>query len=333
MPEMPALPAGGMRPRRRLLGGVRPLPTLITLGNLLCGFGAIALSMRADNPPAGFYGFHAFDCLYWAGLLIFVAMIFDVLDGRVARWTKSTSRFGMEMDALADVVSFGVAPAVLVKAAIDYQSQQVGGYPLLDRYIWPLLATYVACAALRLARYNVESEKVHRDFFFGLPSPAAAGCAASLVVMITPAAQHLPQLQAQELTWLDAWCVQIGRPLLTVLPFVMLALGILMVSRVHYLHLGDRLLGGRRSLLHLLLLILALALIVMQHKVMLALLFNGYMAFGVLNDLRHQLFPATRPAEWVGSAEETAPAADDSPAAPPAPPPAPPGPPAAAGPE
>src|SRR5688572_5574010 len=142
------------KPRRRLLMGIHPVPTMVTLGNLLCGFGAIVLAMRADHPPAGM---KAEDCLHIAGLLIFLAMIFDVLDGTVARWTKSTSKFGMEMDSLCDVVSFGVAPAVLVKAMIDLQLDTVDQFKI-GAYVWPLLAVYVSCAAMRLARYNVEAD-------------------------------------------------------------------------------------------------------------------------------------------------------------------------------
>lgn len=290
------------RRKRRLLIGVRPLPTMITLGNLLCGFASMVMAMRADNPPTGYNGV---DCLYASGILIFVAMIFDVFDGRVARWTKSTSKFGMEMDSLADVVSFGVAPAVLVWAAIE----NMGVHPLPARYVWLLLSVYVCCAALRLARYNVEADTGHRDFFFGLPSPAAAGCAASLVVLITQGVEHRlprwnpPQIQVP-MNWVEGWREQCSQIVLIGMPFVLLCLGILMVSRVHYTHIGDRLLGGRRSLMHLLLVVLLLVLVTMMNEVMLAVLFNGYMLLGLVNEARFQFFPSTRPDGWVASSEE-----------------------------
>jgi CDP-diacylglycerol---serine O-phosphatidyltransferase len=284
---------------RRLLMGVHPIPTMVTLGNLLCGFGAIALAMRASNPPRGFYQFGPYDCLYWSGILIFVAMVFDVMDGKVARWTRTTSKFGMEMDSLSDVVSFGVAPAVLVKAMIDHELVLRGTFPMLDRYIWPMLATYVACAALRLARYNVEAQTGHRSFFFGMPSPGAAGCAASLAVLVTPGSHHPAISQFQdEISRLDTWRAAIYMPMLIALPFIMLVLGVLMVTRVHYPHIGDRLLRGRKSFMHIMVLGLGLVLIVMHHEIMLALAFNGYMIYGVLNELRYQVFPSQRPAEW-----------------------------------
>jgi CDP-diacylglycerol---serine O-phosphatidyltransferase len=291
---------------KRLLMGIHPVPTMVTLGNLLCGFGAIVLAMRANQPPSGL---KPEDCMHIAGLLIFVAMIFDVLDGTVARWTKSTSRFGMEMDSLCDVVSFGVAPAVLVKAMIDQQLARAlldptAMNPMLDRYVYPMLAVYVCCAAMRLARYNVEADTGHRDFFFGMPSPGAAGCVASLVLLIIPA----PLLTSQfaENTRLEDWRRTIANPVLMSLPFIMLVLGVLMVSRVHYPHIGERLLRGKKSFMHFIVLGLALVLIVMHHEVMLALTFNGYMLIGLLNEVRYQFFPSHRPAGWMESTEPSA---------------------------
>ena len=267
---------------RRLLQGIHPIPTMVTLGNLICGFASILLSMRANNlpahPPEGAWVVSAEDCLYLAGLLIFIAMIFDVLDGSVARLTKSTSKFGMEMDSLCDVVSFGVAPAVLVKNLLDLQAGLGKNYTMLDRYMFPLLAIYVCCAALRLARYNVESESGHRSFFFGMPSPGAAGCAASLVILALPATHHWQRPFSplnDQVTQLEKYLDVVRDPIMIALPFVMLALGILMVSRVHYQHIGDRILKGRKSLMHLLVLVIAISLVVMHHEIMLAVAFNG----------------------------------------------------------
>lgn len=284
---------------RRLLLGIHPIPTLVTLGNLLCGFGSIVLAMRTFHPPTTeFHTFTPDDCLYCSGVLIFLAMIFDVMDGKVARWTKSSSAFGMEMDSLCDIVSFGVAPAVLVKAMIDQQLMSSESYPIFDRYVWPMLAIYVSCAALRLARYNIESQRVHRDFFFGMPSPGAAGCVASLAILIVPGDRHLIDSQLRELTVLEGLSKSLHRPVLMAMPFFLLTLGVLMVSRVHYPHVPDRLLRGRKSFMHLLVLITAFALIVMHPDLMLAVGFNGYMIFGIANEVRLHLFPSLRPPEW-----------------------------------
>ena len=293
---------GTPRPNRpkRLVLGVHPLPTLVTLGNLLCGFGSIVLALRASAFVTG----DSFlktpdDCLYWSGILIFVAMLFDVMDGKVARWTKTASKFGMEMDSLCDVVSFGVAPAILVKAMIDQQLMAQQSYPMLEKYVLPMLALYVCCAALRLARYNIEAETGHRDFFFGMPSPGAAGCVASLATLIIPGNRHLANVgQIQEITILHDISKALHGPILIAFPFIMATLGVLMVSRVHYPHIGDRLLRGRKSFMHIMVLVLLLILIFLHHEVMLVLAFNGYMIFGLINEVRLNLFPSLRPPEW-----------------------------------
>jgi CDP-diacylglycerol---serine O-phosphatidyltransferase len=301
----------GEKPKR-LVMGIHPVPTMVTLGNLLCGFGAIILAMRAFNPPP-FHSFTSEDCLHCAGLLIFAAMVFDVLDGKVARWAKSTSRLGLEMDSLCDLVSFGVAPAVLVKAMIDYELKTTGSFPILDRFIWPMLAIYVSCAALRLARYNVEAESGHRNFFFGMPSPGAAGCVASLAILIVPA-QHVPlePLRGQ-VVQIEAWQAALHFPLLVALPFIMLGLGLLMVSRVHYPHIGDKLLRGKKSLTHIMVLGLGLALIAAHHEIMLAVSFNGYLLVGLVNELRLQVFRRPVEASAVGTESPPKPEAQEHP--------------------
>jgi len=290
---------------RRLLMGVHPVPTMVTLGNLLCGLGSIMLAMRASHPPSDL-NLDAAACLYWSSLLIFAAMLFDVMDGKVARWTKSTSKFGMEMDSLCDVVSFGVAPAVLVKVMIDLQLGTGTPYWLKDRFIFPLLGVYVCCAALRLARYNVESDSGHRDFFFGMPSPGAAGCVASLTMLIIPGVSHRGPIDL--LQPMEQFRAAAFHPLMVSLPFIMLGLGVLMVSRVLYAHVGDRFLRGRKSFMHLLMLGLILVLFVMQHEIVFALAFNGYMLLGLVNEIRYQFIPSHRPAQWLQSMEPAVPA-------------------------
>ncbi len=275
----------GTKPRKLL--SVRPLPTMLTLGNLLCGFAAIILATRS-YVTAGVW--KPTECLYWSGILIFVAMIFDIMDGRVARLTKSMSQFGLEMDSLADVVSFGVAPGVIVKCTIDHLAKVhwlESGFLIPDGYVWLLIAVFVSCAALRLARYNVEASSGHLDHFFGIPSPAAAGCVASLVVMVTSSAVatagQSPYFAPLQLP------VAITKGILLLLPFLMMLLGIMMVTRVRYPHLGDRLLGRRKSFMHMLILLLGLVLIIMQHEFILVLGFNGYMISGLINEARQQM--------------------------------------------
>lgn len=137
--------------------GAAILPTLFTIGNLFLGFSAIIHALRLDFERSA--------------QLIVVAVIFDMLDGRIARMTGTTSEFGAQLDSLADIVSFGVAPAV-----IAYQ----WGLATLDRsYLAAFF--FVMCAAIRLARFNVQRKVVDGRYFVGLPSPAAAGFVIAVV--------------------------------------------------------------------------------------------------------------------------------------------------------
>ncbi|MCP5042137.1 MAG: CDP-diacylglycerol--serine O-phosphatidyltransferase [bacterium] len=151
-------------PRRRRSGsGFAPLlPHILTTGNLAAGFYAIAKASTGDPVQAS-----------WA---ILIAGIFDVLDGRAARLTNSVSKFGQEFDSIADTVSFGVAPAMI--------AFHFGHFMELGWTGWVMAFLYMACASLRLARYNVTSGK-YRGRFDGLPSPAAAGMVVSTVWFVT----------------------------------------------------------------------------------------------------------------------------------------------------
>jgi CDP-diacylglycerol--serine O-phosphatidyltransferase len=144
------------------------LPNLFTLSAIFCGFYAIVLT--GSNPTP--------DDLYRASLLIIFAMFFDMIDGRVARLTRTQSAFGMEIDSLADVVSFGVAPAQLV---YTWSLHSLGTVGVVACF------AYVACGAIRLARFNVLSTdtsgrpKKPSKYILGLPIPGAAGILVSLV--------------------------------------------------------------------------------------------------------------------------------------------------------
>jgi CDP-diacylglycerol--serine O-phosphatidyltransferase len=144
--------------RERRRRAAQLLPQLLTTGNLAAGFYSITLSFKGDIDRAA--------------LAIVFAALFDALDGRVARLTRSTSRFGMEYDSIADTVSFGVAPAILAYSAGALQELGWTG--------WVLAFLYTACAALRLARFNVTPGR-YAGRFDGLASPAAAGMILSAV--------------------------------------------------------------------------------------------------------------------------------------------------------
>src|SRR5207247_4609569 len=135
------------------------LPTLATLGNAVCGFGAMyvaafdASNVGGDPWAIKLYSFKFLAAAY----LIFLAMVFDALDGRLARFTRHTTDFGGQLDSLADVVSFGAAPAFL--ALELFRAEGPARLPFVaSRFIWAIGALYFSCAAIRLARFNVSNQ-------------------------------------------------------------------------------------------------------------------------------------------------------------------------------
>ncbi|MBI3303525.1 MAG: CDP-diacylglycerol--serine O-phosphatidyltransferase [Deltaproteobacteria bacterium] len=149
-----------MVPPLRMRRGVYLLPNLVTTGGLFCGFYAIIATLREEYLVAA--------------IAVLVAQVFDALDGRVARMTKTSSHFGVEYDSLSDLVAFGVAPGVL---AYRWALEPWG--------VWGWLAAslYVICGALRLARFNVQVDVVDKQSFVGLPIPAAAAVVATTILM------------------------------------------------------------------------------------------------------------------------------------------------------
>lgn len=155
-----------VRMRRKLLRGVYPVPTLLTIGNLLCGFYAIAWLFQED------YAF--------AAGAILLAAVLDLLDGAVARMTGSASELGVQLDSLADLVSFGVAPAMLAHVwAFKPVSSRLGFFV----EVLPA-ALFVAAGAFRLARFNVQTVFLDKRYFVGLPIPGAAATIASFVLFM-----------------------------------------------------------------------------------------------------------------------------------------------------
>jgi CDP-diacylglycerol--serine O-phosphatidyltransferase len=149
-------PGGDTRHYRR---GIFLLPTIITVGNMFCGYACVVFAMRGELATAApFIGF---------------AVVLDMLDGRIARLTNTTSAFGLEFDSLADVISFGLAPAILAFA---------WGLSELGRVGWAAGFIFVTAAAMRLARFNIQTNTItDKRYFIGMPSPAAAGVTAATV--------------------------------------------------------------------------------------------------------------------------------------------------------
>jgi CDP-diacylglycerol--serine O-phosphatidyltransferase len=145
--------------RERLRRGLFVLPTLFTVGNLFCGYLSIWGSIRGTFETAAY--------------LIIIAAVLDALDGRIARLTNSASEFGEEYDSLADLVSFGVAPAVLAYS---------WGLSDFSRLGWLVSFLFVVCGSMRLARFNIQTHIVDKKYFIGLPIPAAAATVSTLVL-------------------------------------------------------------------------------------------------------------------------------------------------------
>jgi CDP-diacylglycerol--serine O-phosphatidyltransferase len=150
---------GFRRDRRELRHGVFLLPSLFTVANMFCGYACVVHAMRGE--------------LETAAPFIGIAIVLDMLDGRIARMTGTATAFGLELDSLADVISFGLAPAVLAFA---------WGLGELGRVGWAAGFIYVSAAAMRLARFNImASAPADKRYFVGMPSPPAAGVAAATV--------------------------------------------------------------------------------------------------------------------------------------------------------
>jgi CDP-diacylglycerol---serine O-phosphatidyltransferase len=153
-------------PRRRFRRGVYLLPSLMTLGNLFCGYACIVYAMRGEYATAA--------------PLIGIALVLDGLDGRIARMTGTAGAFGVEFDSLADMVSFGMAPAILTFS---------WGLEPLGRWGWAAGFLYMTATAMRLARFNIQSGSVDKRYFVGMPSPAAATVPATTILAF-PAGLH-----------------------------------------------------------------------------------------------------------------------------------------------
>jgi CDP-diacylglycerol---serine O-phosphatidyltransferase len=276
------------RIRERARDGLAILPSLLTLGNMLCGFYAIvhvASIQWTDgepNPPRAFMH---------AAVAILVAMVFDMLDGRVARLTRTTSDFGGQLDSLADAISFGVAPAVMV--AMMNSWARWGLSPDAEfwaKMSWVFGAAYACGAVIRLARFNAEttshSEDAHR-WFKGLPSPAAAGVIASLVLLFSYG-------QSDRSKWITEPALIKNIP--QVLPFVALLVGYLMVSRFRYVHAANVFLRGRKPFEYLTGVVFGGVLFALFPEIMLALLFCGFAVTGPIAGFWRWMHPGAEPA-------------------------------------
>jgi CDP-diacylglycerol---serine O-phosphatidyltransferase len=256
---------GRGRPRR-FRRGIFLLPSLFTVANLFCGYACVVYAMRSDFETAA--------------LFIGVAMVLDTLDGFMARLANASTAFGVELDSLADVVSFGLAPAILAFAWGLWPLQRLG---------WAVGFLYVTAAAMRLARFNIQTKSetapADKRYFIGMPSPAAAGVIAATVYLypigIIDRSAALPALA------------------------IVLVPALLMVSTVRFRSVKAIDVGWRRSYLALFLAAIVIALVAWQPRIALVVLAYSYVVASLMAWLigRFRKRPAEPEPETIAGAD------------------------------
>jgi CDP-diacylglycerol---serine O-phosphatidyltransferase len=224
--------------RDRMKKGIYVLPNLFTTGNLFCGFYSALASMK------GMYELAA-----WT---ILIAVVLDSLDGRIARMTHTTSKFGGEYDSLCDLVTFGVAPAILL------YSWSLHSY---GKFGWLAAFLFVVCGALRLARFNVQIGVIDSRFFNGLPIPGGAAVLATGVILY-----YFLGGEGR----FSNWSVMIG----------VVAIALFMVSSIKYYSFKDLNFFSRQPFMSFMLIVLVLVIVVAYPEIMLFTLAFGYSLSG-----------------------------------------------------
>jgi CDP-diacylglycerol--serine O-phosphatidyltransferase len=278
--------------RKQRLRYITVLPSLVTLINGACGFASIVFASKIgqDNGLNVYYA--GFPFFKMAGYMIFFAMIADMLDGHLARLSQSTSSFGGQLDSLCDVISFGIAPAFLMLRVVE---TNLTFSPIVDifiyRFLWLVAAIYFSCAAIRLARFNVENEEdeSHHMTFSGLPSPAAAGAVASLIILNQ---EFTMKIQEDWRLYL-----QIGHTfIIYILPFATLLAGSLMVSRIRYPHVVNQYLKGKKPFSYLIKAVGIIVIVIWYFEIALVVVFWSFALSGILKLLYDHII-AHKPSE------------------------------------
>lgn len=254
----------------RLRRGIYVLPSLFTVGNLLCGYYSILSSAGGTLPE-----------LDRAAKLIGVAVVLDILDGRIARMSKVSSPFGKELDSLADIISFGIAPAFLaLQWGLRPLNPSAASHPTLVQHIyeigWIATFAFVICGAWRLARFNIQAGEAanpglppHR-YFVGIPIPAAAGVIAAIV--------HAAQEPIKQWPWAAGWLALI------------FALAYLMISPIRYPSFKHIDLSRRRPSVTIIVLGLLVGSIVLFSRPVLLALAGLYLLSGLVGLVRRRFF-------------------------------------------
>lgn len=304
---------------RKILRRIHVLPSLLTLGNFACGFFSIVFCLNAllfltraqgiesdvpatpvvaqqhaaenapelaspfreaapKEPTADDFHARAAYMLQWACMIVFLGMVFDMLDGKVARHMGADSAFGKELDSLSDVVTFGIAPPIIVT------TQWIAVMPANASWWGQVMifgVAFAACAALRLARYNVMSGVADKNLFTGLPSPAAAGCVVTAVLV----AEGGYAFVANACIWIanvTGGFIPADQVKSRLLGLLMLFVGALMMTSIPFVHVANRYLTGRKSFTILVIVIFLFVLLWHEPRIISFLMFNGYMAAGLI---------------------------------------------------
>jgi CDP-diacylglycerol--serine O-phosphatidyltransferase len=268
--EQQEIPFAGRRFRNpKLRRGIFLLPSLFTVANLLCGYYAVVASLIGGEGD--------FDR---AAKAIGFAILFDSLDGRIARLTGTNTEFGVQLDSLADVVSFGIAPAVMAFAwgIRSLPGQGTPGIQQLSEFGWVACLAFLICCAWRLARFNVQSAVAPSSKnFVGMPCPAAAGVVASLV--------HGFKVPLHDWRWSIGWFLLAG------------VLGGLMTSTIRYYSFKDLPWTRKQPSLAIVLLCVLVAIIWRYSEFALIILSCTYAAAGltlhIIRLLRHRMVSRT----------------------------------------
>ena len=263
------------------------LPSLLTLCNFACGIISIILCIESL-----FFKYnHEFELaesyFIYACFIIYGGMVFDMFDGRVARMTHSESQFGAELDSLADVCTFGIAPAIIL-STVWIDSMKIGdklwGIALLAGII------YAVCAVLRLAIYNLSASKEAKNYFSGLPSPAAAGSIVGTILFCKTYCTGI---------WSDFYSNYITTTYLNkygetktaiyLISIYVIIVGVLMISPFRFVHAANILFGKTRKYWMLLLVILMFILLFEYPIIVLFLVFNGFTIYCLFINIKNKV--------------------------------------------
>jgi len=256
--------------RARLRRGIFLIPSLFTVANLLCGYYASIAALVGGRED--------FD---HAAKALGIAILFDSLDGRIARMTGTNTEFGVQLDSLADVVSFGIAPAILAYAwGFRYAFGTNGEFHQLGEFAWICCLAFLICSAWRLARFNVKGmEPGGNKNFVGMPTPAAAGVVAAIVH-----SRHYFE-PINDKNWAIAWFV------------LLVVLGGLMTSTVRYYSFKDIPWSRKQPSIAIILLCLLVAIVWKYSEAALVIIAGTYAVAGlilhIVRFLRHRLVTRT----------------------------------------